>query len=133
MKRSPLAIAGTALLWIVTILIGLSMVDAGYGKFESAEGWKHWFETWGYGARFATVIGVLEIGGGLFLLIPRTAPYAAAMLITIMAGALYTVTTKEADLSWFDPLFNMVLLGVVLAGRWPRGRGNAGDCDQATG
>ena len=118
-KKRLLSITGIVLLWMVTVLIALSMMDAGYGKFESADGWKYWFEQWGYAAWFATVIGIAEIMGGALLLIPRTAPYAAALLIAIMLGAFYTVTTNESDLSWFDPLFNTVLLTIVLIGRWP--------------
>ena len=118
-KKRLLSITGRVLLWLVTVLIALSMIDAGYGKFESADGWQHWFGQWGYAPWFATVIGVAEIGGGALLLTPRTAPYAAALLIAIMLGALYTVTTNVSELSSFDPLFNTALLAIVLLARRP--------------
>ena len=36
-------------LWLVTILIALTMFDAGIGKFQNAAGWQHWFvEVWAY-------------------------------------------------------------------------------------
>ena len=82
-------------------------------------------DVWGYPAWFRTFIGVAEIGGGLLLVLPRTAPYAAAALITIMLGAFWTVTTKQSDLSWFDPLFGIFLYSIVLAARWPLRKRNA--------
>lgn len=111
---------GWALFWILLMLEVLSMATAGWGKFEHYDGWRHWFERWGYGAWFSPVIGVVEISGALLLLVPRVASYAAALLIVVMLGAFYTVTTKESDLSWVDPLVHIGLLAVVLAVRWPR-------------
>lgn len=117
---------GRVALWVVTLLAAASIVDAGLGKFQSADGWQHWFvEVWGYPAWFRTFIGVAEIAGGILLVIPRTAPYAAVGLIIIMLGAFWTVTTKPADLSWFDPLFGIFLYSIVLAARWPWRKGNA--------
>ena len=110
---------GRFLVWAVTILTALTMVDAGWGKFASAEGWLHWFGVWGYPPRFAYVIGALELGAGILLLIPRLAPYAAALLIGIMIAAFATVSLKESDLSQLDPLFNIGLLTIVLIARWP--------------
>lgn len=108
------------LLWILTVLIGLWMVVAGLTKFQNAAEWQRWFaEDWGYPTWFRSFIGVAEIGGGLLLLLPKTAPYAAAGLMTIMLGAVWTVTTKTSDLSWVTPLVGAILLGIVLAARWP--------------
>lgn len=112
-------IAGQVALWLVTLLIALTMFDAGVGKFKNATGWQHWFvEVWGYPGWFRVFIGVGEIVGAVLLLWPRLASYAASGLIVIMLGAFVTVTTMPTDLSWFDPLFNATLLGIVLAGRW---------------
>jgi len=119
MTRKRIArLAGLAALWLITLLESLSMIDAGWGKFESAAGWQHWFVTWGYAAWFTTAIGIAEIGGGLLLLIPKVASYAALLLLGIMLGALYTVTTKTSDLSWVDPLVHATLLGLILLFRW---------------
>ena len=111
--------AGLAGLWLVTVLVALWLVDQGWSKFEHGEGWRLWFTRWGYPAWFVPVIGVMEIGGAVLLLVPRLAPYAAALLIGVLSGALYTVTTNETDLSWFDPLLGIVLLLTVLVARRP--------------
>lgn len=112
--------AGWVLFWIVLILQILAMVDAGWGKFDHFDGWRFWFEKWGYGAWTAQVIGAVEILGALLLLLPRLASYSASVLIVVMLVAFYTVTTKESDLSWSDPLFNVAMLSIVLVVRWGR-------------
>lgn len=116
-------LARLTLLWLVTAVAALTFAKAGYGKFTDAAGWQYWFQRWGFAPWFATVIGVVELGGAVLLLVPIAAPYAAGLLMAVMLGALHTVTTKETDLSQVDPIINLVLLAVVLAGRWPRWRG----------
>lgn len=111
-------LAWLTFLWLVTVLTTISLGDKGLDKFTHAEGWQHWFVRWGYPAWFASVIGVAEAAGALLLLIPSLASYAAGLLIVIMAGAFYTVTTNETDLSAVDPVVFAVLLLIVLLGRW---------------
>lgn len=113
-------IVGLVLLWLVTVLASLTFAKAGYGKFADAAGWQYWFERWGFAPWFVPVIGVVELGGAILLLVPRLAPYAAAVLIAVMLGAFYTVSTNETDLSQVDPVINMVLAGIVLSARWRR-------------
>jgi len=119
--RSIAKFAGLTLLWLVSALTALQMLDAGWGKFESAEGWQHWMvEVWGYPSWFRTFIGLAEMAGGALVLWPRTASWAAAGLIVIMLGAFWTVTTKPSDLSSLDPVINIVLLLIVCVGWWSR-------------
>ena len=81
--------AATVLVWLVTIWETLTMGLSGAAKFMG-DTWQLMFATWGYPVWFTSVVGVLEIGGALLLLVPRAAPYAAAGLIVVMVGALVT-------------------------------------------
>jgi uncharacterized membrane protein YphA (DoxX/SURF4 family) len=56
----------------------------------SAVRWGQRFTDWGYPANAHSVVGVLEVLGGLGLLIPRSRRAAAAVLVAIMIGALGT-------------------------------------------
>ena len=119
--RRVLRVGGETLLWLVTAFVAMGLWDAGLGKFTSAAGWQHWFvDVWGYPTWFRAVIGLAEAGGAVLLLFPRIASYSAALLIVIMVGAFWTVTTKEADLSAVDPIVTAIVLAIVLAARWPR-------------
>ncbi len=120
-SKKVLRITGITLLWIVTVLEALSMLAAGSGKFTNAGFWARMFESWGYNSSwFMTLIGGGEVAGALGLLIPRIAPYAATGLITIMLGALFTVTTNDAgQLGIWPVAMNLVFLGVILWFRRP--------------
>ena len=52
---------GVALLWLVTLLEVAGMGVAGWSKFGSPEAWTGMFESWGYPAWFAFVIGGSEM------------------------------------------------------------------------
>ena len=59
-------------------------------KFINAEAAGKQFAQFGYPDWFRILIAVVEIGGGLTLLIPRMACYAVAALGVVMAGAVFT-------------------------------------------
>lgn len=112
---------GLALLWLVTAAGGLSMIDAGWGKFEAFDGWWYWFTQFGFPGWFAPVIGVVEMVAGAAVLIPRFASYAAIVLIGVMVVAFYSVmTTPHTALSPEDTLVGMALMAIAAAGWWRR-------------
>ena len=82
----------TAAVWACAILLAMAFVLVGGSKFEgpSAMRWTGRFAHWGYPANSQYVIGVLEVLGGLGVLIPRWRRAAAATLVALMIGALGT-------------------------------------------
>ena len=94
------------------------MINAGWGKFDHMEGWKIWFEKWGYPSGFSLVIGVSEILFGALVLIPKIASYAAGISILILLAAFFTLLFNESDLSLIDPWFGIAILLVPMFGRW---------------
>jgi uncharacterized membrane protein YphA (DoxX/SURF4 family) len=70
----------------------------------------------GYSAWFLYLIAVLEIAGAVGLLIPRLAPFAAAGLIIIMFGAMYTHITHDQGILW--NVAYVVVLSAVGLYRW---------------
>lgn len=77
--------------WGLSILMALVYIMAGVPKLGTIEFMHTRFtEVWGYPAWFEYLIGALEFVGGIFLLIPATAFYAASGLAVIMLGAMYT-------------------------------------------
>ena len=71
-----LKMVGTAALWIVQILAAAAFVAIGIAKFASPE-WARNFARWGYPDGFYLVIGALEVGGAMLLLVPKLSSYAA--------------------------------------------------------
>lgn len=74
--------------WVCASLLALQFLAAGFGKLRvtSLERWHHW----GYPDGFMHLIGVLELLGGIGVLIPKLRKWAAIGLIGIMLGAAYT-------------------------------------------
>ena len=106
--------AKTIVVWVLQALLCLQFTLVGTGKFMDRV-WAPRFRNWGYPEHFYQVIGVLELLGGLSLLVPRLAGYGAAVLMVIMIGA--TATHLVHGERWTSPVFPLVLLSVVAATR----------------
>lgn len=78
--------------WIVSILLAAVFVGVGVSKLQGtpAARWAERFVHWGYPSPASYVVGVLEILGGIGLLVPRLRPAAALILSAVMIGALAT-------------------------------------------
>ena len=71
--------------WVLRVGIGLFFVLAGADKFTS--GWVKMFEEIGAGQWFRYFTGIVEILGGLLVLIPWTVTIGLALLGCTMASA----------------------------------------------
>lgn len=76
--------------WFLAIILFWFFAINGYPKIIGADPVTQEFESWGYSANFALLIGILEITGAILVLIPRTAFWGALLLFLILIGALYT-------------------------------------------
>jgi putative oxidoreductase len=95
--RSVVVWAGAVFLAVVFVYVGLS-------KFRAASGWSERFGRWGYPANAMYVVGVLEILGGLGVLIPRWRRAASLTLGVLMIGALWTHLVHAEFLRVIPPL-----------------------------
>lgn len=78
------------LLFLFTLYFTYMFVKNGWRKFDPEGFWGAPFARWGYPVWFLYLIGVMEFGGGLAILIPRIAGYGALVLATVMFGAFMT-------------------------------------------
>jgi uncharacterized membrane protein YphA (DoxX/SURF4 family) len=109
-----------ALPWVLRALLSLGFLVPGLTKFSPQAGWVERFAGWGYAAWFVTVIGSLETLGAIGLWVPRTRPYAVALLAIIMLGAVYTNLTHPPISDALRPLVFLALLaGLSWAQRGP--------------
>ena len=106
----------TVALWIVQVLLALMFFMAGGHKVTGDLQMVGLFDAIGIGQWFRYVTGILEIGGGVLLLVPRVQAVGAALLSTVMVGAVAThlfVLHNAPSM----PLVLLVGLAVVLVGR----------------
>ena len=71
------------------------------------------FEDLGTGQWLRIVVGLLEVAGGIGLLVPRLAGLAASCLIALMVGATVSQLFFLSEGFWYTPVILGVLLGVV--------------------
>jgi putative oxidoreductase len=111
----------TVFAWLIQVVLALLFVLAALGKLRSDPNWIARFNAYGYSAGFCLLIGALEAAGGIGLLIPPLAGYAALGLIGIMIGASYTHVTHHEAAQLVRPIAFIVLLAVVVYMRkpWP--------------
>ena len=77
-------------LWILSGLVALAFVFVGGGKLAGTAAMVELFDKVGLGQWFRYLTGFLEVTGGIGLLIPRYAFYAAILLVCVMSGAIFT-------------------------------------------
>lgn len=81
------------------------------------------FEDIGIGQWFRYVVGVLELVGGIGLIIPRTAGLAALGLAVLMVGATITnLFIIDGGVAIVTTIVLFILLSVIAWFRWPQTR-----------
>lgn len=105
-----------ALAAVLPIVFGGLFIYIGVTKFRSTGMWVSIFQRIGLGQWFRYLTGVMQAGGGLLVLLPRTRMVGAALIACTMLGAAF------ADLFVlnFGPaaIVPLVLLAVSVAVGW---------------
>jgi uncharacterized membrane protein YphA (DoxX/SURF4 family) len=73
--------------WILRGAIALVFVYEGIEKFGAASSWIGLFREIGFGEWFRNFAGVVEVAGGVLVLIPMTVTAGLALLVCTMASA----------------------------------------------
>jgi uncharacterized membrane protein YphA (DoxX/SURF4 family) len=101
-------------------------IPIGLGKFLNHDAYTERFERWGFGfapGAVAILVGLLEVGAGLLLLLGALVRPAALALIGNMIGALATAGRIDGGQDIWLPLVMIAVLAAVLvlgagAPRW---------------
>ncbi|WP_433782973.1 DoxX family protein [Actinomycetospora sp. CA-101289] len=106
-------------LWTLQVLLALMFVVASGAPKLFGEAYAvQLFTDLGAGQWLRYVVGVLEIAGGIGLLVPRLTRLAAVCLIALMVGATVAQLFFLSEGFWYTPVILGVLLAVVA---WSRG------------
>ena len=107
--------------WVLQVLAAAMFVYAGVAKIFADPMQIQGFEAMGLGVTGMYVVGVLEVAGGLGLLLPGVAGFAASCLVALMIGA----TVLSLGLMGFVPLIAVPVLTLVVVAviAWVRRRG----------
>ncbi|MEZ4417723.1 MAG: DoxX family protein [Gemmatimonadota bacterium] len=90
------------LAWVVGLYLLTVFVPQGWRKFDPEGFWSAPFQRWGYPPWFRVLVGILETGGGIALVVPWLATYGGTALALVMGGAFYTRwgSGYPMDLAW---------------------------------
>ena len=83
-------IALEVVLWVFALFLAWVFARQGIAKFDDDSGWARAFRAWHYPVWFRIGVGIAETAAALLLLTPRTAFAGAAIIITVMLGAMGT-------------------------------------------
>ena len=103
-------------LWILSGLVALAFLGSGGAKLAGAAAMVELFDKVGRGQWFRYFTGLLEVAGGIGLLIPRYAFYAAGLLAVVMVGAIIAHLTVLGT----SPAVPVVLLALSGTIAWLR-------------
>ncbi|MDH5428304.1 MAG: DoxX family protein [Nitrospirota bacterium] len=99
-------------LWVV---LGAMFIMAGGTKLLGSHSQVEHFAQWGYPLWFLYLTGLIEVGGGICLFIPRTQYYGIVILSITMIGAALTHLRAHEMNAFPVPL---VLLGLLVTLAW---------------
>jgi uncharacterized membrane protein YphA (DoxX/SURF4 family) len=99
--------------WVGSILLALAFLLAGVPKLLAIAAWIDKFSRWGYPRWSLPLIGLLEVGGAILLLVPRFAIYGVGILIAVMLGAAYTHVANGEGPAVLRPLIFLCFLILV--------------------
>lgn len=110
------------LLFLFTLHFTILFVHHGYLKFDPDGFWGPAFQRWGYPVWFLFFIGVVEVTGGIAILIPPIATYGAMLLAVNMLGALVTRLIHGISLNDVDSIVFYIASMLLLAYEFNPGR-----------
>jgi putative oxidoreductase len=112
LTRAPQSKTANIALWILQALLALAFAGAASGKLLGKPEMVALFETVGVGQWFRYVTGFAELTGAVLIVVPRTKFFGAALLSTVMVGAVLThlFILHNAPTA---PAILLVLTGVV--------------------
>jgi putative oxidoreductase len=75
---------------VLCVLLGIFFIAAGGAKLMGSPSQVERFAQWGYPIWFVYLTGIIEVGGGICLFIPKTQRYGIGVLSVTMVGAALT-------------------------------------------
>lgn len=100
-------------IWTLSLILAVFFLFAGGLKLQAGQKQVDDFTHWGYALWFLYVIGAVEVMGGIGLLVPRVAAYAALLLGATMIGASLTHLVHNEMKAVPIPLVILCLLALV--------------------
>ncbi len=100
-------------LWLLSFPLAAMFIYAGLQQLGGAEFIVRRYEAWGYPWELRWAVGIVDLIGGVWLVIPRLARFGALLLTPIALGAVYTFLARGQPILVLVPLAALGLLAFV--------------------
>src|SRR5919108_4705088 len=98
----------------IRILAGITFLAHGLPKFENIAGTQGFFGSVALPPELAIIIGLLEVIGGIFLLVGVVTRIAAALFIIEMIGATLLVKISKGFVEGYELELLLIAIGISL-------------------
>src|SRR5438270_11898094 len=105
-------------LWILVIALAAEFTIAGISKFGDHSVWARMFSAWGFPYWLRPLVGSIEVGCGVGLLVPRARRWACLPLLCVMSGAILTQLIYGGAGRSILPLVLFLLLAFIGKKAW---------------
>ena len=102
-----------ATVWVLSLVLALVFVSLGLGKLAGIEAQLARYDAWGLPIWGLKILGIVELTGGVLLLIPRWALIGAfALSLEMAASAMMHYSLNEDHLVMRALVLIFILLGI---------------------
>ena len=109
----PRALLAGAARHLPAIAVGVLFIFIGFGKFSPRGVWVRIFEQIGFGQWFRVFTGIVQVTGGVLMLLRRTRTAGAALLGCTMVGATIVDIAVVGSPVAVVPMLLLILILVV--------------------
>ncbi len=109
----PASRSKTIILWSLRILMATLFLFASFMKLTGKPDMVAEFDTIGLGQWFRYLTGLLEVIGGIGILVPPVSVFAAILLLAVDAGAFFA-QIAVLHMDWIHTIVIGAILGTVV-------------------
>ena len=100
-------------LLLIRVMLGITMMLHGIPKFLDLQGTTDFFVSLGFPAFMPILIGLIEVGGGLFMIIGLLVPLVSLGFITILSTAIIMLQLGNGFLNGYELELILIIMSVA--------------------
>lgn len=100
-------------LLLIRVMLGITMMLHGIPKFLNLQGTTDFFVSLGFPSFMPILIGLIEVGGGLFMIIGLLVPLVSLGFIAILSTAIIMLQLGNGFLNGYELELILIIMSVA--------------------
>ncbi|MGO2266097.1 DoxX family protein [Vagococcus salmoninarum] len=100
-------------LLLIRVMLGITMMLHGIPKFLDLQGTTDFFVSLGFPAFMPILIGLIEVGGGLFMIIGLLVPLVSLGFIAILSTAIIMLQLGNGFLNGYELELILIIMSIA--------------------